>query len=45
MREKTFYRFLAVVTVLGILSILALFVYTWMLYRDCSILTYIANKG
>ncbi|MBR6107538.1 MAG: hypothetical protein IKQ39_05980 [Oscillospiraceae bacterium] len=45
MNETVFRRILTAVTVLGILSIIALTVYTWLLYRDCSVLTYIANKG
>ncbi len=33
------------VAVLGCLSVIALTVYTFLLYRGCSVLTYIMNKG
>jgi len=45
MNDKLFYRLLALVTVIGIISVIALTVYTWFLYKDCSIISYIANKG
>lgn len=45
MKDRTFYRILTLVTVAGILSVIALVLATWLLYRDCSILSYIVNKG
>ncbi|MBR1750646.1 MAG: hypothetical protein IJ740_07155 [Ruminococcus sp.] len=45
MREKTFHRIIAVITILGIASVIAMVVYTWLLYKDCSVISYIGNKG
>lgn len=45
MKEKTFYRLLLAVTILGCVSVVLLVVYTWYLQSNCSILSYIANRG
>ena len=45
MSKKTFNYIIAAVTALGIISVIALAVYTYLLYKDCSIISYIANKG
>lgn len=45
MSKKTFNILLTAITVLGVLSVIALTVYTYYLYKDCSIISYIANKG
>ena len=45
MSEKTFMRVMTVVAVLGMISIVAMVVWSWVLYKDCSIISYIANKG
>lgn len=45
MSDKVFYRLLAVICALGALSVTALVVYTVLLYKDCSIISYIANRG
>ena len=45
MKEKTFYRLLTAVIALGLVSIIAVVVYSYILYSDCSILSYIANRG
>jgi len=45
MSEKKFHGILIAVTVLGVLSILALTAYTWYLHGSCSIISYIANRG
>lgn len=45
MKDKLFYGLFIAVCVLGIISVAALAVYTYMLYRDCSIISYIANRG
>ncbi|MBR4278515.1 MAG: hypothetical protein IKQ28_08765 [Lachnospiraceae bacterium] len=45
MKEKVFYRVLGIVTCLGILSMLLLLAFTIYLYKDCSIISYIANRG
>lgn len=43
MKDKTFNRLLAAVLILGTLSVIALLVYTELLRRDVSIISYIAN--
>ena len=43
MKDKTFSKLLAAVIILGSLSIIALLVYTELLRRDVSIISYIAN--
>ena len=45
MNDKLFYRLLTVITVLGIASVAALVIITWLLQKDCSVISYIANKG
>lgn len=44
MNEKVFHRLLIAVAAAGILSVIVLIVYTYFLYKDCSIITYIANR-
>lgn len=43
MKDKTFDRLLAAVMILGIISVIALLIYTELLRRDVSIISYIAN--
>lgn len=43
MKDKTFDRLLAAVMILGIISVIALLIYTELLRRDVSIVSYIAN--
>lgn len=45
MSDKKFQRWIAVISVLGCLSLLALLAYSWYLHQDCSVISYIANKG
>ncbi len=45
MNDKLFYRLMTIITVLGIVSIIALVIYTYILYKDCSVISYIGNKG
>ncbi len=45
MSDKTFYRLLTAIAVIGAVSLLALLLRTAVLFRDCSILSYIANRG
>ncbi|MBQ7847561.1 MAG: hypothetical protein IJZ37_06925 [Clostridia bacterium] len=45
MNNRLFYILLAVVMLLGVLSIAALIAYTAELYEHASILVYIANGG
>lgn len=45
MKNKVFYGLLTAVCVLGIISVIALVAYTYRLYKDCSIISYIANRG
>ncbi len=45
MNDKLFYRLMTIITVLGIASIIALVIYTYLLYKDCSVISYIGNKG
>lgn len=43
MNEKTFHKLLIAVLTAGVISVIALLIYTAILRRDCSIITYIAN--
>lgn len=43
MKDKTFDRLLTAILIIGSLSVLALLVYTELLRRDVSIISYIAN--
>lgn len=43
MSDKLFRRLLVLFTVIGCLFTIALVVYTIVLYRDCSIISFIAN--
>ena len=43
MKDKTFDRLLTAVMILGIISVIALLIYTELLRRDVSIISYIAN--
>ena len=43
MKNKTFNKLLAAVLIIGCISVIALLVYTEMLRRDVSIISYIAN--
>ncbi len=45
MKNKTFYMLTAVLCVLGVLSVVGLMAYTFYLHDNCSILSYIANRG
>lgn len=45
MKDKTFYGIITTVCIVGVISVIALVVYTYMLYKDCSIISYIANRG
>lgn len=45
MDDKTYIRIIVTVTFVGVLSVLVLLGYTFELYRHCSILSYIANRG
>ncbi len=45
MKEKTFHRILIAVTVIGSLSVIALTVYTILLYKDVSVIAFVANGG
>ncbi len=45
MDNKTFLKIIAAISILGILSIVALSIWTYLLYTDCSIISYIANRG
>lgn len=45
MNDKLFYRLMTIITVLGIVSVAALVIITWLLQKDCSVISYIANKG
>ena len=45
MKNKVFYGILTAVCVVGVISVIALVVYTYALYKDCSIISYIANRG
>lgn len=43
MREQTFRRLLFAVTLLGVISTVALILYTVYLHQNCSIISFIAN--
>lgn len=43
MKDKLFDRLLAVILILGCVSVVALLVYTVILQRDASMISYIAN--
>ena len=43
MKDKTFSRLLAVILILGYISVIALLVYTVLLKQDDSVISYIAN--
>ncbi len=43
MSDRLFKAIIAAVTILGMLSVVALVVYTYYLHEDCSIISYIAN--
>ncbi len=45
MKDKIFYGILIAVRVVGVISVIALVAYTYSLYSDCSIISYIANRG
>lgn len=45
MGDKTFYRILTAVVAIGVLTTAALVVYTFYLHSNCSIISYIGNKG
>lgn len=45
MDDKLFQRLLIAVTILGCVSVVVLVAYTWYLQSNCSILSYIANRG
>lgn len=45
MSEKLYNRLLLTMCIIGVLSVIALTVYTYILYKDCSIISYIANRG
>ncbi len=45
MKDKVFYGILTAVCVAGVISVIALVAYTYSLYSDCSIISYIANRG
>lgn len=44
MSEKKFYTILMIILILGVISTVALTVYTAQLYDKCSIISYIANE-
>ena len=43
MKDRTFGRLLAVILILGCISVIALLVYTVLLKQDVSVISYIAN--
>lgn len=45
MNDKLFDKIITAVTVLGILSVIVLTVWTIYLYKNCSIIAFIANGG
>jgi len=45
MKNKTFYTVLFSVVFVGALSVIVMCIYTYILWQDCSILSYIANRG
>lgn len=44
MSDKKYYAILMIVLALGVLSTIALTLYTAHLYNNCSIISYIANE-
>ncbi|MBO6307921.1 MAG: hypothetical protein J6N70_03580 [Oribacterium sp.] len=45
MKDKTYEKLVIIITILGTISVAALLAYTVILYPDCSVISYIANKG
>lgn len=45
MKEQTFRRLMTAVLVLGLISVIVLVLITYHLFSECSILSYIANRG
>lgn len=45
MKDKLFYGIMIAVCIIGILSVIALTAYTYYLYDNASIISYIANGG
>ncbi|MBQ3514290.1 MAG: hypothetical protein IJA32_10940 [Lachnospiraceae bacterium] len=45
MKDKTFYRVIQIILLLGMISTTALVIYTIYLRNHCSIITYIANEA
>lgn len=45
MSDKAFKRIVTAIMVLGVISVIAITLYTVYLYTDCSIISYIANRG
>ena len=43
MSEKSFYRILLIITIIGSLSVIGLVIYTYHLQSEASIISYIAN--
>lgn len=44
MSDKKFYTILMIILALGVISTVALAIYTMHLYNNCSIISYIANE-
>ncbi len=44
MKEKTFWRWLILICVVGILSLIGILCYTFYLHDNVSIIAYIANE-
>lgn len=45
MSDKAFKRIVTMIMVLGVISVIAIALYTIYLYTNCSIISYIANRG
>ena len=45
MKDELFDKIIIIITILGVLSVIALTVWTVYLYRNCSIIAFIANGG
>ncbi|MBP1588229.1 MAG: hypothetical protein ILO53_07525 [Clostridia bacterium] len=45
MKQKTFNIILIAIMAAGLAGIIALLIYTYVLFKDCSIIAYIINKG
>ncbi len=45
MKDKIFYRIVAVLIALGMAATIALIVYTYHLHSEVSVITFIANGG